>query len=193
MYCTAMDIIEELKIASVDDDTLIEHYIAQAQNFLEQHTARVFEASVDSTKRFDYDRDVNRRTLTFGYDCCAITSITNGDGVAVAATEYVTEPRNATPFWAVRLKTSSAFSWTYQDDPEDAIAVTGRWAYSITPPENVVRAVIRLAAYYYRSAEAQVFDVTALPEQGQMMIPKGIPPDVKDAIEIWRKHTWVIS
>ncbi|HFD38538.1 MAG TPA: phage gp6-like head-tail connector protein [Anaerolineae bacterium] len=187
-YTTVADLKTYLGLSGSGDDALLATLIEAAQAMLEHEIGDVFEAAADTTRYFDAVADVEGRTLYFDRYCASITSITNGDGNAVAAGDYVTEPRNGSPIWAVTLKSGASASWTYDDSPENAIAVTGRWAVTTTAPADIVQATIRLAAYLYRQRDAQVFDVTAMPELGQITIPKGTPADVWAIIRYWRSR-----
>ena len=68
---------------------------------------------------------------------------------------------------------------TWEFDIDGEVSVLGAWGYSTSPPDDIVHACIRLAGYYYRQKDAQVFDVTAVPDAGIITIPQGIPADVK--------------
>jgi hypothetical protein len=103
----------------------------------------------------------------------------DGDQTTIPSTDYITMPRDETPYYGIKIKTSSDYDWDYSDDPEDAIAITGKWAYSETAPDDIKHACLGLAGYYYKQRDAQVFDTTAIPEQGVIQIPQGLPADVK--------------
>jgi len=189
-YTTAANVKTYLKITGSGDDTLIGDLITRAQKAIESYCGRVFEAASDTTRYFDAVEDVAGRRLWLDKDLCAITSVTNGDGDTVSSADYVTQPRNDTPYYALTLVTSSTVSWTYTDDPEDAIAIVGKWAYSTTAPADIVHATIRLASYYYRQKDAQVFGVTSNPEQGQLQIPEGIPRDIRAMLWPYKLRTY---
>ncbi len=117
-------------------------------------------------------------------DLLTITTLTNGDDAStvIPNTEYWLTDANGgrnygPPYHGIRLKVDSTYSWEF--DTDYWVSVLGTWGYSTTAPNDIVHACIRLAAYYYRQKDAQVFDVTAMPEQGQMVIPQGIPRDVE--------------
>lgn len=195
-YLTAADLKTYLGISSSSEDSLLTALIAQAQAHLEAQTGRVFEASADTTKRFDavedvlHDEDGRRLTLWLrGYDLCAITSVTNGDGTTVASSSYVTEPRNETPYWGLRLKANASVAWTYSDTPEDAISISGRWAYSVTPPADVVMATRDLAVWLYRrrGQEGASLDAPQVSPSGVMLFPARAPETVKMVIEKYQR------
>lgn len=180
-----------LGITGSGDDALLTALIARAQAAIEQHTHRVFEASADTTRYFDAWRDTDGFLLTFDEDICAITSVTNGDGTTVTSGQYVTEPRNRTPYYAIRLRsTNGMVDWVENatNGPENAIAVEGKWAYSTTPPADIVHATVRLAAFYYRQKDAQVFDVAAIPGAGVIQLPQGVPADVQNILRPYVKQ-----
>ena len=49
-------------------------------------------------------------------------------------------------------------------------------------------AVRELAAYLYDLKDSQVYDVTATPETGMMVIPKGVPAQVKLTVRAYRRY-----
>jgi uncharacterized phiE125 gp8 family phage protein len=195
-YIVASDVKTFLSIDSSSDDTLITALITRAQKYIEQWTGRLFEASTDSTKKFDAVADVyeDGLLLLWGkrYDLAAITSITNGDGTTVTSSQYVTEPRNDAPYQGVRLLSSAGVSWTYEDDPQNAITIVGRWVYSNSPPNDVKQATIDLVAYMYRrrGVEGAGLDRVMVSPSGVTMAPPGFPDTVmcvvRDRRRWWR-------
>lgn len=178
-YTTVAAVKTYLGISGAGDDTLLATLVAAARSQIEAKTGRVFEATADTTRYLDAVADVDGPYLLLRGDLCAITSVTNGDGTTVTSGEYFTVPLNATPYYALKLRGTSGNAWTYTTDPENAITVVGRWAYSLTPPADIVQAATRLAAYLYCQKDAQVFDVTAQPDMGIITVPQGIPRDVQ--------------
>ena len=99
-YCTVSQVKSYLDITGSGDDPLIDSLIDAAQAAIDSYCHRTFEASADSTKYIDAVGDhVRGRSLFIDHidDLCAITTITNGDGVVVGGSEYVTMPANETP------------------------------------------------------------------------------------------------
>ena len=188
-YCTVADVKQYLGNTTTDDDTLLGELIPRAQKAIETHTHRVFEATSDTTRVFDADCDTDDRLLYLDEDIVSITTVTNGDGTTVTSSQYVTYPRNRTPYYAVELKLSPGIIWEYDSssDPEGAISVTGKWAYSESPPDDIVHACIRLVGYYYRQKDSQVYDTTATPELGTITVPMGLPKDVKTIVRPYVK------
>ena len=185
--------IEQFKlwfsIAGDTEDEQIQQAINTAVTWFEGITGRTYEAGADTTRYFDADRDTDRDTLYFyQLDLCQLTSVVNGDGQTIPNGDLITEPRQFGPYYALRLKLSSSHAWTYTDTPEDAIAVTGRWAYSITPPDDVKQAVLDVAKSHYeqRLGNVDATQATASPS-GFMLAPAGLPKSVWGAVKRYKR------
>ena len=192
-YCTVAEVKTYAGVTGSGDDTLIDALITRAQKAIETYTHRLFEASADSTRKFTVGKDTTGRALFFDEDNCALTTVTTdadrvGGGDAIPAAQYATMPRNRTPYYGLEILSSSAYDWEYTSNPENGITVAGRWAWSTTPPADIAHACIRLAAFFYRQKDAQVFDVTAIPDAGVITIPQGLPADVKLILEPYVKR-----
>ena len=188
-YCQDYDVKAHLGIDSPDDDQLIEAYIAGAQAWIDAYCHRTFEASADTTRYVDaVGGHIRALTLYIDHvgELCSITEVINGNGIVVASDDYVTTPRNQTPYYALRLKLNSGLVWQWLNDWENAIEITGRWAYSITAPAPIKQACIQLAAFYYRQKDAPFTDVTAV-EAGVVIRPMGIPTHVKAMLAPYKK------
>ena len=184
-YCTNADVKTYLGINStnIGDDTLLTALILRAQTQIETHTHRVFSSTAATSRSFTVGEDTDGRVLYLDEDIASITTVTtNADaatGTVISSTEYVTMPRNYAPYYAIKIKDSANKDWTYTTDAEAGVTVAGKWAYSSSPPADIVNACIRLSAYYYRLKDSQVFDVQAIPDAGVITVPQGIPQDVK--------------
>lgn len=181
--------------ASSDDDALLSDIIDRVQAAIERHCHRTFEASADTTRYRDAVADVGdgcdeeRRTLYLDTDLCAITSITNGDGTTVAASEYITLPTNRTPFYAIRLKQASSVAWTYSTSPENAIAIVGKHAWSTTAPDDIVHWTLRLAAWTYKQVDNYDggTDRPMVSPDGVLRLPMAWPKDVLEGLKPYRR------
>lgn len=187
-YCTAAECKTYLGITTATDDALIANLISAAQAYIDAKMGFSFEASADTERTFDAVADVDGYTLTFDTWCCSITSITNGDGTAVTSDQYVTEPRNSTPFYAIRLRSSAGISWTYSDDPEDAIVGDCKWAWSEIADNDINQACIRLVAWLYRQKDTSAdADRPLLTGDGNIIMPSAFPADVMTYLQPYRR------
>ena len=189
-YCTVADVKQYLDITGDNDDPLIDVLIDAAKAHIDGFTGRKFAASTNTTRTFDSIRDVKGRVLWLDEDLASINSITNGDGTTITSSQYTTEPRNRTPYYQIKLLASANIRWeanSTTDDNEDAISISGKWAYAATVPDDIKQATVILASYLYRQKDAQVFDVTAIPDAGVIQIPTGMPATVKHIISKYRR------
>lgn len=187
-YCTPQTVKDMLGISSTSDDLMIARYIGTATAQIDAYTHRTF-AGVETTRYVDAVGEHLRGNVLYldhVGELARITSIVNGDGLTVASGEYVTEPRNTGPYWAIRLLTNSGKTWTYTDDWEGAIAISGVWAYSENAPADIRDACAFLAAFYYRQKDQPYTDVTAV-EAGIVVRPVGIPAHIKVMLDMYRK------
>lgn len=189
-YCSLTELRRQIGVTSTSDDTLLEELIEQAQALIDAQCGRVFEAASDSTRTFDAVACVRGRLLILDGDLAQITSITNGDGETLQTSHYTTEPRNATPYWGIRLLSSSNRYWTYNTDPEDAISIVGRWAYSVTADDMVKKACLDTAHLMY-SMRDNVADATRplLAGDGTVLLPNEYPKSLRSLVAIRRRRT----
>ena len=186
-YATAGQLKAYLGVSEAWDDALITDLLDRTSAAIDAYTSRTFAAAAATERAFDaVGRHIAGPTLYFDKDACAIQGVTNGDGTAVSASEYVTLPRNDTPFRGIQLKDAAATMWTYATDWEGAIKVNAKWAYSETPPLDVVQACIQWAAFMYRKKDSPLQDVTAI-EQGVAITPISVPGDVKALLSHYRR------
>lgn len=190
-YTTLADVKTYLGIptATTADDALITALIADAQAMIDSYCLRTFEASADTTRYFDAIEDVYGRALRIDADLCAVTSVTNGNGTSVTSGQYTTEPRNQTPWNELRLLLSSGVTWTYSTDPEDAITIVGKWAYSTTAPADVAGACKRLAAYLYRQKDNAGDLDRAVIAGNATILPAQIPSDIMVRLAHYKRRT----
>lgn len=176
-YAAPAQLQDYLGIDTAEDDALLVAMLTRAQAAVDGMTQRTFEATADTVRYFDW-RAIGARMLYLDADLCAITSVVNGDGITVAPTSYTTEPRNLTPFHALRLRSVVGLAW---DGISADIAVTGKWAYSLTAPAGVVHATVRLAAWMYRQKDNTGNDAPVI--AGDITIlPSRIPTDIESML-----------
>ena len=198
-YATLAELKTYRGITSIDDDPLLTDLLTRAQRAIEQYTGREFETSADSTRYMDaIGEHIAGNTLHLGWfgDIYSITTVTNGDGNTIASTKYELYPKTLTDreptIQRIVLLASQSTYWDYTTDWENAISIAGKWAYSATAPADIKQATIRLAAYYYAQKDAPIFDVTAIPGTGEMIVPVGMPQDVKMLIDRYAgRFAWV--
>jgi len=173
-YATVSELKAYLGVGSDADDALLASLLERATAAVDAYTRRWF-ADVDETRLYSAE-SVEATTLHLDAPLLEATQITI-DGVVADLNGCALLPRNGPRYYAImRLA-----GWR-----GSVIAVTGLWGWSTTPPADIVHATVRWAGYMYRQRDAQVFDVTALPDSGVITVPAGIPSDVRVLLEPYR-------
>ncbi len=197
-YTTASDIIARFDFDNVATDTVgatLTGLISEAEAIIENMTGRKFNVTTDSqtTRNFTYSDDVQGLVLYLDEDLFAVGSdgITAGSDT-IAATDYVTEPRNETPYYALTMKETSSEVWSNPDSDnviENAISVHGQWGYSATPPGDIVWAAQRLSFYMYKQRNTNSdLDRPLLTGSGETIMPAALPKDVRDVLMARKKR-----
>lgn len=171
----------------VDDDALLSDLLDEASAYINSITGTSFEASTDS-RSFDSVDDVDGRTLWFDQYAFSIASVTNGDGTTVASSDYVTEPRNDAPYYAVTLRSGAGVIWELDTDgfSENAVSVDGVWGYSNSDntPLVIRNATLKLASWLYKQRESDsALDAPIVTASGMTIMPTGFPSDVMRALK----------
>lgn len=188
--------IEEIDEESTLPTDALEEMILSAQAFVDTYCNQTFEASTDTTRTF-YVRDIEHGgsvyglTLVFDAPLYQITSITNGNDVIVAPSDYILEPRNyGPPYHEVRLKSTSGLFWEWgADDYEDSVvSVVGRWAYSLTPPQNIKQAMYRLTHWLYKQRENTPETDRAVQVGDLLLFPAVLPKDIIDLLAPYQRR-----
>ena len=186
-YVTLAEIKTELRITSSEADTKLSGFIATAKERIDDYCMRTFEADEDETRSYGM-RDVRGAKLRFRADLAQITSITNGDGQLIPSSEYRPLPRNETPLYGVELKTTSVWSWA---DADSEIEVVGRWAYSVTRPDIINRAAVRLVCYWYDLSATNLHGAKIVGdgEGTRVIVPKDLPGEVLSMLAAKRRKS----
>lgn len=197
-YITATDLKSYMKISGNADDTQLGLFADRAQHVIEQYTHRVFEwAGAGTVKKFtpisymDGGDLLDYYTLSLGFaEFYELTSITNGNGTAIATSDVVLLPGNITPKYAIRIKSSANVTWTYSTTIEESVSVTAKWAYSATAPADIIQAALRIGAYLYRQRDGTPdSDRPIVSADGVVLSAPRIPSDVLELLRPYRRRS----
>lgn len=194
-YCAATDIVDYGGFPSTDNaPAVLTPLITRAQAIIDSYCGRTFEeTSSDGTARYYDFNDVAQDgvTLMLEKDLCAITSVAVGSDT-VASSNYTTLPRTDKPYYAIRLKDNSTNSWdveTSDGDWENAIVVTGKWAYSSSCPADIAHACVRLTYYLYKQRETDAdMDRPLLTNDGVTIMPTRLPADIMQVLNRYKRQ-----
>lgn len=148
-------------------------FVDDATALIESETKRVFSAAT-TTKYFDKrSQDSSRPALIFTPDLLTVTGVVNGDGVAVADTEYWLYPRNSTRKFGLEIKPTSDAAW---DFTSGYVAITGTWGAMATPNTFVKHLTYRIA-WWMQQTRTTTGQVTTFGD-GTRQQDGATPPDI---------------
>ena len=196
-YATVAQLRQLISTDKNVHDVLLAQLIARAQVYLDEEIGFSFEAAADTTRYFDAASilrggNVDGPRLYFGTWVCATpTTVTNGDTTVITSAYYVTEPRNAAPYYAISLLGSSGYSWEGKStgDTENAITVIAKFAYSTSAPVDITHATLRLALWYYRQRDSSTDLDRPMLAEGVTILPSQIPADVTAILDAYKWRT----
>lgn len=192
--------LEDLKeYRGIDEDNstkdeIMQKCIDRAQGYVDTYCNQSFEDPlVASTRLFrvlyegymwNSDGPIRGRELFLDRPLYTIDSITNGNGEIITSDAYVTDPKNDPPYHTIRLKASSGIRWEYGTDYEDSyVSVTGKWVYSLTPPDNIIQATTRLSDWLFHQRDNANDMDRAISVGNVMIFPARLPQDIKDFLD----------
>ncbi|KKL66442.1 hypothetical protein LCGC14_2144920 [marine sediment metagenome] len=188
-YATLQEYKDYADITSTDatDDGALEDLIETASRFIDTQTLRTFYARTE-TRRFDVP---NGRTLTLDDDLISITTLTNGDNEVLTTSDYILEPANVTPKFAIILKQSSTKRWELDSNSnsEQVIDVAGSWGWAATVPDQIKTATLEIA----KSADGRrlgknVGGIARVTAAGIVITPQDVSGVAKGIINSFRKR-----
>ena len=137
------------------DDTLIQTFIEEASDVFSRETKNNYYAALGTLTLDVTSEYVHGRKLFFRDDVAlTLTRIENDGNGTLTAADWVTMPRNTTPFYGVQLKTKA---WTWDASRLGAIKVIGTIGTALDgqPPARVHLAVTRLASWLYQTRDTR--------------------------------------
>ena len=207
-YATLDELKARLRIPlqNADQDPWLTTLLDAAAVTIEQLAGgRPFAAGANETRLIDCSAEYipGGRILRVPDGMPAISAIVNGDGAAITASDFVTLPRlasivdgvviaptstilTARPFYEIHLKVGSNKVWTYTDDWEGAISVTGKFGYSSTPPSPIQVAALDLATHFYKVPEN--IGKTIVSPDGMLLTPGAIPDHVVGLVRPFKRE-----
>ena len=171
-----------------NDDAAIEKIIEGVSRYMDLKTQRRFYAKTETR---NYDRPSGRE-LELDDDLLTITTLSNGDGVAIASSDYNLIPKNDPPYRAIRLTETSTINWTLDSDgnSEFVIDVAGTWGYMTPHTDDIREACMMISqSFVKRRFGKNVSGQVRITAAGVVITPEDIPSAAADIINIYKKWT----
>lgn len=186
-YCTESEIKQRLDINSATYDGMLGQLANVASDWIDAHCMLpqgAFAVTADTTRYYDPSALSYEATLKLDQPIVSVTTLVNGDGVTLSGAAYRLHPRNASPYWSIRLL--SGYAWQFGIDGE--IAVTGKFGWSLTRPKPVQEAAIMLSGWLFKRYQAALQDATVNLDLGQLVYSDPIPKQVTMMLAPFRAY-----
>lgn len=188
-YVTVQDIKASLRITVNDDDAIFSDIVSSVTAAIDAYCHRHFEPESDHgpaashthyfTPLLEVDGGdlLDWQTLNLKHDLAELTSITNGDGTSISISDVVLLPLNVKPISFIRIKSGINKAWTYTTSPEGAVAVAGKWSYSLDVPYDIHRAALVWSEHMYRlrTGSAPTSTDVTISADGSAFVSSGMP------------------
>lgn len=183
-YCTLEEFKRYQAVVGAGDDVLIAQLIASAAAIINRATGTQFGVATAEARVLDAAEAVDGRALWLDGWCAGVTEVVNGDGEIVASGQYVTDPRNAGPYFRLLLAPAATVGWV-----EDEITVTGYWGYATDVPDDIRHVCVRLASWLYRQKDnSNDMDRAVAISGNATLLPARLPRDIE---EMLRPYRWL--
>lgn len=162
----------------------MQQFLDQAQAEIEAQTGKRFEAATQTRyyQRCDVVWDNPKRLLLDAW-LLTVTTLTNGDGATINASDYWLTPRSGPPYSEIELKSTAAWAW----GTDGEITIVGTWGFMAAANAQVKRVTMRLAEFFWQkrstTGESQVIG------EGQIVVAAQYPKDVQDFIVSQRRRS----
>jgi hypothetical protein len=177
-YTTVAEVKTFCHVSGNTDDTLLTAILASAEAVVENYTGTVFDNDTAANQTFTRLPGVRTRfdgNKLYFYDWLATdTSVTITDSPTVM---YL--PEDGPPYYGCMLTEGS---WAYP-----TVTVNGKWGYSTAPPADIEMAVWRICRWLYDMQTTGRGSAPIVTPNGQVLIPEGLPLDIKQLLDPYRK------
>jgi len=187
-YCTLDEVKSELNITSEETDDMLQSMIGQAKELLDGLCNRQFD-TVEESRYFD-----GSASPLFIDDLASIAGESDGiyldeDGDGTFATtamtqntDYILYPLNKTPKTMAKIGPNSAYGG-FASGVKRGVKITATWGYGSTINETIRRASIIQVCRWFKRKDSAFADIIGTTEFGQLVMYKGLDPDIQVIIE----------
>jgi hypothetical protein len=187
-YCSLANIKDRLNplgmAVNAVDDAVIVDMIEQTSRAIDLFCNKTFYARTSETRYFNLPDD---NQLDFDDSLLTLTTLTNGNGDVISASDYLLQDINRKPYYAVKLKPTSGIVWlpAGTGEFEQVITVLGTWGYvdraatdflSARVIQNTKHCCIETVLAVYKSRFGEnTTGVATVTAAGIVITPRDIP------------------
>lgn len=193
-YCGIADIktAGRLNISDSTYDGDLLQFAIVASRWIDRYLGgpdNLFTVDAASIRYFSPFDDVDGRLLKLDKPLLSVTTLTNGDGLAITSGYYRLQPRNGEYYWSVQLLSTHG-GWQYSTEDSE-IAINGLWGYSIAAPAPVKEAAAMLAAWIFKRYQSALQDASINFELGQVIYSESMPKQVRALLDVYGRKKYL--
>ena len=171
------------------ENALLESCIVRAESAIDSYTRRNFAGTAGTAQYSRYYTDrVRNNAFYLDRDLHTLSTLITGISQNIPLGSIWLEPAGQPPpYRIIRLHSSYVYSWNTDQD----MLIAGTWGYGTVPPDDVIQATVRAAAYYYRGKDSGFgpTDTTGFTEAGEQAFAKSLPDDVRWILSPYRSRS----
>lgn len=186
-YATVAEVKASLSDAMPSNETqydaLLAALIARASRLMEAITGRgldAYAAPTASTRLYDG----NGKAQLLIDEAAELSLVeVSADGATWTAwnsNDWYVMPYSTPPFWAVGANAMGGYGYFAKGVRN--VRVTGRWGYSLTPPEIITQCVIIETVRWFKRGQSAFGDAFANAELGGLHFVKAVDPDIQTMV-----------
>lgn len=179
-YCTIADVATRIDLQTLPGVNL-DHLIRTATQRIEGYCDRTFTRVPATPLTYATRNFLGTGSPNLSIDDLLEMDSMTIDDVAQTLTDFLLMPFGKTP--TTWLEYESGGQWTRNAD----VAITGAWGFSEAVPWDIWDACVALAVRALERAKTAYQDASAIPDVGQLVYAKAIPPDIKQVLDHYRR------
>ncbi len=164
-------------------DSLLAALVTRASRYVDALTGRgldAYAAPAASTRLYD---GKNKPQLLID-EAAELTLVeVSDDGATWSAwnsNDWYVMPYSTPPFWAIAANAMGGYGYFAKGVRN--VRVTGRWGYSLTPPDTVKQCTIIQTVRWFKRGQSAFGDAFANADLGGLQFVKGIDPDIQTMV-----------
>lgn len=190
-YPVLADVKSYLKVSSASEDAILTTMLNAAIGDVEAHCNRVFVAA-SATRNYPVIApyfDARRRLMTLYEDLVSITTLTNGTGEVIAASDYEVLPVKGGRIEQIMIKREAPVRFQTGSSGE-TVQLSGSWGYAATCPSGVFLLLIELVEWHYRLKQgASAKADSTVRRGGGISGGTNIPEYLRHRLEVYRRYS----